>query len=135
MKYFLRLLSYARPYLFRLSLVFLLILLLGQAGLFMPLMQKFIIDKILLRSTDPLASVDLIYQNNLDTSQRLSDELLRHLETEGICCRETPQYQLKRRDAGGSSLIKSREKSTPLGEVFLRRSLNSAMFRKSGTVS
>ena len=84
MSYFLRLLSYARPYLFRLSLVFLLILLLGQAGLFMPLMQKFIIDDILLRSRDPLASIDLIYQNNLDTSQRLSDELLRHLETEGI---------------------------------------------------
>ena len=84
MNYFLRLLSYARPYLFRLSLVFVLILLLGQAGLFMPLMQKFIIDKILLRSRDSLTSIDLIYQNDLDTSRGLSDELLRHLETEGI---------------------------------------------------
>ena len=84
MNYFVRLLSYARPYLFRLSFVFLLILLLGQAGLFMPLMQKFIIDDILLRSREPLASVDLIHQNDLDTSQGLSDELLRHLETEGI---------------------------------------------------
>ena len=84
MNYLVRLLSYARPYLFRLSFVFLLILLLGQAGLFMPLMQKFIIDDILLRSREPLASVDLIHQNDLDTSQGLSDELLRHLETEGI---------------------------------------------------
>ena len=84
MKYFLRLLSYARPYLFRLSLVFLLILLLGQAGLFMPLMQKFIIDDILLRSRDSLASIDLIYQNDLNTNQRISEELLQHLETEGI---------------------------------------------------
>ena len=84
MNHFLRLISYARPYMFRLSFVFLLILLLGQAGLFMPLMQKFIIDDILLRSTDPLASVDLIHQNDLDTSQRLSVELLRYLEAEGI---------------------------------------------------
>ena len=84
MNYFLRLLRYARPYVFRLSLVFILILLLGQAGLFMPLMQKFIIDRILLRSRDPLATMDLIYQNDLDTSRRLSDEILRHLETEGI---------------------------------------------------
>lgn len=84
MSYFLRLLNYARPYLFRLSLVFVLILLLGQAGLFMPLMQKFIIDDILLRSRAPLASIDLVYQNDLDRSQRLSHELLRHLETEGI---------------------------------------------------
>ncbi|MDE0298653.1 MAG: ABC transporter ATP-binding protein [Candidatus Poribacteria bacterium] len=84
MNYFLRLLGYARPYLFRLSLVFLLILLLGQAGLFMPLMQKFIIDDILLRSRDSLASIDLNYQDDLDTSQRLSDELLRNLETERI---------------------------------------------------
>ena len=59
MNYFLRLLRYARPYVFRLSLVFILILLLGQAGLFMPLMQKFIIDRILLRSRDPLASYGL----------------------------------------------------------------------------
>ena len=50
----------------------------------MPLMQKFIIDDILLRSRDPLASVDLIHQNDLDTSQELSVELLRHLEAEGI---------------------------------------------------
>lgn len=84
MSYFLRLLRYARPYLFRLSLIFLLILLLGQAGLFMPLMQKFIIDRILLRSTDSLASIDLIYQNDLNTNQRISEELLQHLETEGI---------------------------------------------------
>ncbi len=84
MNYFLRLLSYARPYLFRLSLVFLLILLLGQAGLFMPLMQKFIIDDILLRSREPVASIDLIFQNDLDTSQRLSDGLLRRLESEWI---------------------------------------------------
>jgi subfamily B ATP-binding cassette protein MsbA len=84
MNNFVRLLSYARPYLFRLSFVFLLILLLGQAGLFMPLMQKFIIDDILMRSREPLASVDLIHQNDLDTSQGLSVEFLRHLETEGI---------------------------------------------------
>ena len=84
MNHFLRLISYARPYMFRLSFVFLLILLLGQAGLFMPLMQKFIIDDILGRSTDPLASIDMIYQNELDASERLSDGLLRHLETTGI---------------------------------------------------
>ena len=84
MSYFLRLLVYARPYLFRLGLIFILILLLGQAGLFMPLMQKFIIDDILLRSRDPLASIDLIYQNDLDSSQRPSDVFLQHLESEGI---------------------------------------------------
>ena len=84
MNHFLRLISYARPYMFRLSFVFILILLLGQAGLFMPLMQKFIIDSILLRSTDPLSSIDLIYQNELDASERLSDGLRRHLETTGI---------------------------------------------------
>ena len=119
MSYFLRLLGYARPYLFRLSLVFFLILLLGQAGLFMPLMQKFIIDDILLRSREPVASIDLIFQNDLDTSQRLSDELLRQ-SPNGFPCLKIPQCQLKKPDAGGNSLITIRENNTQLDETCLR---------------
>jgi hypothetical protein len=47
-------------------------------------MQKFIIDNILFRSRNPLSSIDLIFQNDLDSSERISEELRQHLEAEGI---------------------------------------------------
>ena len=84
MNHFLRLFSYARPYALRLSFVFILILVAGQAGLFMPLMQRFVVDSILLRSREPLASIGLIYQSDLEKNGMVSDKLRRHLGAAGI---------------------------------------------------
>ena len=47
MKEFLRILKYGKPYRSRLLFGFLLILLIAQSGLFMPLIQRFVIDEIL----------------------------------------------------------------------------------------
>ncbi|MCH8295903.1 ABC transporter ATP-binding protein [Candidatus Poribacteria bacterium] len=53
MKQFLRLLTYARPYLPKLIFGFVLILIVGQSGLFMPLVQKFVIDDIIFNAKEP----------------------------------------------------------------------------------
>ena len=53
MKQFLRILKYGRPYLFRLLFGFALILVIAQSGLFMPLVQRFVIDEILFHAKDP----------------------------------------------------------------------------------
>lgn len=53
MKEFLRVLKYGRPYLFRLIFGFALILLIAQSGLFMPLVQKFVIDDVLYHAKEP----------------------------------------------------------------------------------
>ena len=84
MKQFLRLLKFARPYYFRLGFGFILILLLGQAGLFMPLMQKFIIDNILFRSRDALASIDLMFLDDLNGEEKITGELCQLLGRGGI---------------------------------------------------
>ena len=50
MRQFLRILEYAKPYLFKLIIGFVLVVIVGQSPLFMPLVQKFVIDDILFHS-------------------------------------------------------------------------------------
>lgn len=53
---FVRLLRYGRPYLFRLLTGFLLIVVTAQAGLVMPLVQRFVIDDVLSNAKQPKIS-------------------------------------------------------------------------------
>ena len=86
----------------------------------MPLMQKFIIDDILLRSRDPLASIDLNYQNDFDTSQRLSDELLLRLETRGISLSRDTTVSIEKAGRRWKLIDKESGEEYAIGGVFLR---------------
>ena len=66
MKQFFRLFAYAKPYIPKLILGFFLVVLVGQSPLFMPLVQKFVIDDLLIPANKPLASVNLMFRDDLD---------------------------------------------------------------------
>ena len=84
MKQFFRLFAYAKPYLPKLILGFFLVVLVGQSPLFMPLVQKFIIDTVLESANEPLANVDLTVRDDLDNQAGLSNTLRAQLEKQGI---------------------------------------------------
>ena len=84
MKQFFRLFAYAKPYIPKLILGFFLVVLVGQSPLFMPLVQKFVIDDILIPANKPLASVNLMFRDDLDNQARLSNRLRQEFEAAGI---------------------------------------------------
>ena len=84
MKQFFRLFAYAKPYLPKLILGFFLVVLVGQSPLFMPLVQKFVIDTLLTSANKPLASVNLTFRDNLDNQAGLSNTLRQELDTQGL---------------------------------------------------
>ena len=84
MKQFFRLFAYAKPYIPKLILGFFLVVLVGQSPLFMPLVQKFVIDDLLIPANKPLASVNLMFRDDLDNQARLSNRLRQEFEAEGI---------------------------------------------------
>jgi subfamily B ATP-binding cassette protein MsbA len=70
MKQFLRILTYAKPYWIKLGLGFVLILIVGQAQILMPLVQKFVIDDIgLLQAKESLVSINLTFTDDLANSE------------------------------------------------------------------
>ena len=60
MKNFIRIIKYGRPYLGWLILGFGLIMILAQSQLFMPLVQRFVIDQILTNAREELVSVRIL---------------------------------------------------------------------------
>ena len=68
MKQFLRVLTYAKPYWLKLGLGFVLILIVGQSALVMPLVQQFVIDKILISfyAKESLLEIDPTFTEDLD---------------------------------------------------------------------
>lgn len=84
MEKFFRLFAYAKPYIPKLILGFFLVVLVGQSPLFMPLVQKFVIDDLLIPANKPLASVNLMFRDDLDNQARLSNRLRQEFEAEGI---------------------------------------------------
>lgn len=86
MKQFLRILTYAKPYWFRLGLGFILILIVGQSALFMPLMQPFVIDHILSHAQESLLEIDLSFSDDLNNSAggELSEASRSDLAAEGL---------------------------------------------------
>ena len=84
MKQFFRLFAYAKPYLPKLILGFFLVVLVGQSPLFMPLVQKFLIDTVLGSANAPLATIDLAFRDDLDNRAGLSNALKEQLETQGL---------------------------------------------------
>ena len=84
MKQFFRLFAYAKPYIPKLILGFFLVVLVGQSPLFMPLVQKFLIDTVLGSSNAPLASIDLAFRDDLDNQAGLSNVLREQLERQGL---------------------------------------------------
>ena len=84
MKQFFRLFAYAKPYLPKLIVGFFLVVLVGQSPLFMPLVQKFVIDDLLIPANKPLASVNLMFRDDLDNQVVLSNRLRQEFEAEGI---------------------------------------------------
>ncbi|MCZ6677349.1 MAG: ABC transporter ATP-binding protein [Candidatus Poribacteria bacterium] len=84
MKQFLRLFKYAKPYLPKLILGFVLVVIVGQSPLFMPLVQKFVIDDILFHSNESLAGIDVAFQSDLDNNPEISNALRNQLEARGI---------------------------------------------------
>ena len=84
MKQFFRLFAYAKPYLPKLILGFFLVVLVGQSPLFMPLVQKFVIDDLLIPANKPLASFNLMFRDDLDNQAVLSNRLRQEFEARGI---------------------------------------------------
>ncbi len=84
MKQFFRLFAYAKPYIPKLILGFFLVVLVGQSPLFMPLVQKFVIDDLLIPANKPLASINLMFRDDLDSQTRLSNRLRQEFEAKGI---------------------------------------------------
>ena len=84
MEKFFRLFAYAKPYIPKLILGFFLVVLVGQSPLFMPLVQKFVIDDLLIPANKPLASINLMFRDDLDNQARLSNRLRQEFEAEGI---------------------------------------------------
>ena len=84
MKQFFRLFAYAKPYLPKLILGFFLVVLVGQSPLFMPLVQKFVIDDLLMPANKPIASVNLMFRDDLDNQAVLSNRLRQEFEAQGI---------------------------------------------------
>ena len=84
MKQFFRLFAYAKPYLPKLILGFFLVVLVGQSPLFMPLVQKFVIDDLLMPANKPIASVNLMFRDDLDNQVVLSNRLRQEFEAQGI---------------------------------------------------
>ena len=84
MKKFIRLFAYAKPYLPKLILGFFLVVLVGQSPIFMPLVQKFLIDTVLKSANRPDASVDLAFRDDLDNQATLSNALREQLESQAI---------------------------------------------------
>ena len=84
MKQFFRLFAYAKPYLPKLILGFFLVVLVGQSPLFMPLVQKFVIDDLLIPANKPIASVNLMFRDDLDNQVVLSNRLRQEFEAQGI---------------------------------------------------
>ena len=84
MEKFFRLFAYAKPYIPKLILGFFLVVLVGQSPLFMPLVQKFVIDDLLIPANKPIASVNLMFRDDLDNQARLSNRLRQEFEAEGI---------------------------------------------------
>ena len=84
MKQFFRLFAYAKPYIPKLILGFFLVVLVGQSPLFMPLVQKFLIDTVLGSANAPLASIDLAFRDDLDNQAGLSNALREQLERQGL---------------------------------------------------
>ena len=84
MKQFFRLFAYAKPYLPKLILGFFLVVLVGQSPLFMPLVQKFVIDDLLIPANKPLASFSLTFRDDLDNQAVVSNRLRQEFEARGI---------------------------------------------------
>ena len=84
MKQFFRLFAYAKPYLPKLILGFFLVVLVGQSPLFMPLVQKFVIDDLLIPANKPLASFNLTFRDDLDNQAVVSNRLRQEFEARGI---------------------------------------------------
>ncbi len=84
MKQFFRLFAYAKPYLPKLILGFFLVVLVGQSPLFMPLVQKFVIDDLLIPANKPIANVNLMFRDDLDNQAMLSNRLRQEFEAQGI---------------------------------------------------
>ena len=84
MKQFFRLFAYAKPYLPKLILGFFLVVLVGQSPLFMPLVQKFVIDDLLMPANKPLASFNLTFRDDLDNQAVVSNRLRQEFEARGI---------------------------------------------------
>ena len=84
MKQFFRLFAYAKPYIPKLILGFFLVVLVGQSPLFMPLVQKFVIDDLLMPANKPLASINLMFRDDLDNQVVLSNRLRQEFEAQGI---------------------------------------------------
>ena len=84
MRLFIRILKYSKPYLFHLLFGFGLMILLAQQSLLMPLFQQFVIDDILFHAKEPLASIDLAFQGDLESGGEVSNALRAQLEGKGI---------------------------------------------------
>jgi subfamily B ATP-binding cassette protein MsbA len=84
MRQLIRILKYTKPYLFHLLFGFGLMILLAQQSLLMPLFQRFVIRNILSHATDPLASIDLAFQSDLEGGGEVSNALRGQLEGKGI---------------------------------------------------
>ena len=97
MKQFFRLFAYAKPYLPKLILGFFLVVLVGQSPLFMPLVQKFIIDTVLESANEPLANVDLTVRDDLDNQAGLSNTLRTQLEKQGILLSSSTVVSIEKR--------------------------------------
>ena len=97
MKQFFRLFAYAKPYLPKLILGFFLVVLVGQSPLFMPLVQKFIIDTVLESANEPLANVDLTVRDDLDNQAGLSNTLRAQLEKQGILLSSSTAVSIEKR--------------------------------------
>ena len=84
MKQFFRLFKYAKPYLPKLILGFILVVIVGQSPIFMPLVQKFVIDDVLFQSNEPIGNIDLAFQGDLDNSETVPSNLREQLDAKGI---------------------------------------------------
>ena len=97
MKQFFRLFAYAKPYLPKLILGFFLVVLVGQSPLFMPLVQKFVIDDLLIPANKPLASFNLMFRDDLDNQVVVSNRLRQEFEAKGISLSASTLVSIEKR--------------------------------------
>ena len=97
MKQFFRLFAYAKPYLPKLILGFFLVVLVGQSPLFMPLVQKFVIDDLLIPANKPLASFNLTFRDDLDNQVVVSNRLRQEFEAKGISLSPSTLVSIEKR--------------------------------------
>ncbi len=97
MKQFFRLFKYAKPYLPKLILGFFLVVLVGQSPLFMPLVQKFVIDDVITPANKPIASVDLAFQVDLDRHMKIPNALRQQLDAQAISLSSSTVVSIEKR--------------------------------------